>query len=90
MTKDDGGLVFPSKRAEKVTVKNIDGTTYDTWETVTHPGMTLRDWFAGQALAGIAPAPAENVALMRKEAGTQSLSEIAYAIADAMIAERNK
>lgn len=44
-------------------------------------GMTLRDWFAGQALigsmAGIAGEPYE-------------FAEEAYAVADAMLAERAK
>lgn len=48
------------------------------------PGMSLRDWFAGQALAG-----------MCTSAGYQGLpwdavSSEAYAAADAMIAERVK
>lgn len=52
---------------------------------VTHEGMSLRDWFAGQALAGIIQAD-----------GAQFFSNptdhawTAYAHADAMIAERNK
>ena len=48
-----------------------------------HPGMTLRDWFAGQALAGM---------LDFKTAETEEddwLARIAYGIADAMIAERD-
>lgn len=49
--------------------------------TLSGGGMTLRDWFAGQALvggmAGVAGDPAE-------------FAEEAYAIADAMLAEREK
>ncbi|WP_375194680.1 hypothetical protein [Sphingobium sp.] len=49
------------------------------------PGMTLRDWFAGQALAG----------MMASEAGIQPYphdwaAERAFLIADAMLAERAK
>ncbi len=43
-------------------------------------GMTLRDWFAGQALAG----------MLSGRASTESVSAGAYAIADAMLAERAK
>ena len=50
------------------------------------PGMTLRDWFAGQALAGMA-------ALYTQAGGTSeeiadANAAVAYLMADAMIAER--
>lgn len=48
------------------------------------PGMSLRDWFAGQALAGFAT---------DKDYDTlpgSSLARDAYAIADAMLAQRTK
>jgi hypothetical protein len=46
----------------------------------THNGMTLRDWFAGQALAG----------LLGKSMGVnpRSVADIAYLIADAMLKRR--
>jgi hypothetical protein len=48
-----------------------------------HPGMTLRDYFAGQALAGLA----------RNAGGVDAVKERAakaYAYADATLAERGK
>lgn len=48
----------------------------------THPGMSLRDWFAGQALPGL-------IAL-DSAADTAGITQDAYAFADAMLAERNK
>lgn len=39
--------------------------------------MTLRDWFAGQALAGLS------------SKGTYQIAQRAYEIADAMIKERD-
>lgn len=54
-----------------------------------HPGMSLRDYFAGQALAG-------ELAAQSSETGEwasvnfRSLAERSYAIADAMLAEREK
>jgi len=55
---------------------------FPTYPTHT-PGMTLRDWFAGQALAGI----------MAQGSGTSNAvewaPEEAYAVADAMLAARH-
>ncbi len=47
-------------------------------------GMTLRDWFAGQALAGILAS--EGGPLGGEEA---SLAKTAYYLANAMLAARN-
>jgi len=44
------------------------------------PEMTLRDWFAGQALPAVAA----------KGSSTAKITEDAYKIADAMLAERSK
>ena len=69
-TKDDGGAAFP-----------LHPGIAPEWTAST--GMTLRDWFAGQALACV---------YRRFECGsdpmTEDLAFQAYAIADAMIAER--
>jgi hypothetical protein len=61
----DGGPAFP---------------VHDDMMYPTHPGMTLRDWFAGQALAS---------------AGSSSLDAVrianaCYERADAMLAAREK
>ena len=46
-------------------------------------GMTLRDWFAGQALAGMLAYP--------ESSGTiEAFAKYAYQYADAMMAERGK
>jgi hypothetical protein len=47
--------------------------------------MTLRDWFAGQALAGVLTDPDMRVA----NASAAHVATTAYALADAMIAARN-
>lgn len=48
-----------------------------------HPGMTLRDYFAGQAISGL-------VNEANDMTGPREIALAAYAIADAMLAERNK
>lgn len=64
MKTNDGGPAFPVQQV-------ANGTTTK--------GMTLRDWFAGQALAGyiVEQCPASDVA-----------AENAYKFADAMLAAR--
>lgn len=47
-------------------------------------GMTLRDWFAGQALAGLLASFTGDVALPDSDRATRA----AYAYADAMITRR--
>jgi hypothetical protein len=51
--------------------------------TVQHMGMGLRDWFAGQALAGMGWVAATPTAVENK-------AKAAYEIADAMLREREK
>lgn len=73
MSGDDGGPAFPQA---------------ETRSTSDH-GMTLRDYFAGQALAGLVQRM--NADAVRKyRDGTHDGREayIAYVIADAMLAER--
>jgi len=70
---NDGGPAFPS-----------EGRIGDVPYVMTNTGMSLRDWFAGQALVG----------LMSNPAGTnhlyQELCKYAYGTADAMLAERQR
>ena len=57
--------------------------------TVATGGMSLRDWFAGQALAGIS-ATAMGAARKVGETHNQAHARWAYETADAMLAERAK
>ena len=61
------------------------------------PGMTLRDYFAGQAMQGLVASAFKHLATERAEEGpvtdgaTAIMKEVgatAYIIADAMLAER--
>jgi hypothetical protein len=74
---DDGGPAFHS-----ITVKN--GDNYNAPVHVYHRGMSLRDWFAGQALAGL---------VFHNDYGAisdQDIAKGAYSFADAMIAARKE
>lgn len=60
---------------------NNGGPAFPTNEGDTYDGMTLRDWFAGQAMVG----------LMSGGGYPRSIvPELAYKLADDMIAERRK
>lgn len=50
---------------------------------IQHEGMTLRDYFAAQAISAL-------VARHRADFSWSSIPANAYALADAMLAERNK
>ena len=78
-TKQDGGPAFP-----RTGVGNA-GHSYDV---PPQDGMSIRDWFAGQALAGIhAALQASN---WPQEAWHRDAAACAYMAADAMLAEREK
>jgi hypothetical protein len=75
MTLDDktGGQAFPSLILEKGTL-----------ELQQVDGMTVRDWFAGKAVAGL---------MASRDADTLEPSEVServFAIADAMLTERER
>jgi hypothetical protein len=71
-----------------------EGWAIDDMRVVQGGGLTVRDWFAGQALAGMQA----NQQLMsslaakcgRDDALFSELSDAAYGMADAMLAERAK
>lgn len=68
---DDGGPAFPTE------VRTIAGT-----KTIGE-GMSLRDWFAGQALAGL-------YANSNEEWPAAAAVLCAYDTADAMLSERKR
>jgi hypothetical protein len=77
ITNDNGGPAFPAHEF------NNDSGDY----LPVHPGMTLRDYFAGQALAGMCSVwGVEDNGLPKYT----SLAGHAYAIAEAMLAERKR
>lgn len=81
----DGGPAFPF-------TYTTDSDTYSTMPngqvvppgfTVELGGMSLRDWFAGQALSGMSASPN-----CPKDFDEHHLARSAYEIADAMLAAR--
>ena len=72
MADTDGGPAYPTK---------VDDWA-DGW---THRGMTLRDYFAGQALASI---PLRGWNDLRDTEKPDAWARLAYVIADAMLAAR--
>lgn len=76
MKKPDGGSAFPTGG----THTHRDGSVMSV---DFRGGMTLRDYFAGQALVG-------TLSLSAPLIDTETVVADAYAIADAMLAEREK
>lgn len=83
---DDGGPAFPSEDFEH-------GFHQDT--IIKHSGMTLRDWFAGQALAGMLAngfqpdeAFKRNGLGAKRDWGKDTYVSASYRLADAMLAAR--
>lgn len=100
---DDGGLAFPGTRSEQVGYLSDYAPTDDdapTFAEVHHPGMSLRDYFAGQALPSIVSllerstltdfaALAKNRKMKTDDGVLGKLAaNMSYEIADAMIAAR--
>jgi hypothetical protein len=76
-TPQDGGPAFPHHE------------TTSTGEPFhDHLGMTLRDWFAGQALAGWLASYTESAYHPAEQQTTLTLARHSYALADAMLEAR--
>jgi len=65
--------------------------TLGDWRSSGHSGMTLRDYFAAQAMTGAQVWDAViNGKNTQFSAGTEKLAEVAYAVADAMLFAREE
>ncbi len=92
MTKkiEDGGLAFPGKRWQQVGTVADHGFSDDdspTYADVDHPGMSLRDWFAGQAIGAVIDRCSGDTRRAH-EHQTDYFARVAYEIADAMLLAR--
>ena len=74
----DGGSAFPVFEAKRC------DADYD----MTEPGMSLRDWFAGQALNAVITRPNSIEDFEEIPEYVTAFVKAAYEIADAMIAAR--
>lgn len=90
-TQKEGGPAFPEGESWIVTRSGLKDELCS--RSPLRPGMSLRDWFAGQALIGLLAAEAHPqspgvLPLSLEQAGTYT--QAAYRLADAMLAERHK
>ena len=81
----DGGPAFPNKQSVDYDIRCKCGAMVK-FDSVTHPGMSLRDHFAAAAL----PAFIEWQSKDRREPGLEAAVQGAYAVADFMLAQRDK
>ena len=70
---DDGGPAFPTAAHEEDSASGLHFVPFAL-------GMSIRDWFAGQAIAGLA----------LTETASENVAHWAYHVADALLAERKK
>ncbi len=70
----DGGPAFPHQRQM---------VNADTYAEITQGGMTIRDYFAGQALAGLS-------LTLNNHADPEYIAKLCFSAADAMLKERTK
>ena len=57
---------------------------------VSYSGMTLRDWFAGQALAGVVGECLKGSGMVCDKGRAKTVAMICLDYADAMLAERER
>lgn len=86
--KDNGGPAFPC-RIPNETDRNIEvnGEIIPPGYVGHCKGMTLRDYFAGQALMGLMSA-CNSEGLWMAQGAENNAAKAAYVAADAMLAER--
>ena len=85
----DGGPAFPRR---PYVGRDCEGMVPDDSFSRGTPGMSLRDYFAGQSLAGLlaAPGTGRTEQFARYRDWCQDIADSCYSIADAMLTERQK
>ena len=85
--KNDGGPAFPNEQGVSYYRKCDCGKNVE-FEDVSHPGMSLRDYFAGKALGGMLAGGQDNGQI--DDTVAAFMSNEAYILADAMLKEQKK
>jgi hypothetical protein len=80
MSQNDGGPAFPTLGDEFMQTPNGSWCPKSDYGFHGDPGMSLRDWFAGQALAGMA----------NEDVTDETVANWAYLRAEAMLRERER
>ena len=83
----DGGLAFPGRRMERFAAD--EDQKDPTMHLAEYGGMTLEDYFAGQALMGYIAGP-HLQEIHPVNTNWDFLSEVAYSAAAAMVAQKEK
>lgn len=78
MTKPENPPAFPHPEPRDPSFSTVAG------------GMSLRDWFAGQALAGLLPSISSIRRNDQYQTGEEAVAAQAFALADTMLTEREK
>lgn len=81
MARNDGGPAFPRASHTVATPQGVKMIAQTD-------GLSLRDWFAGMALGALRSQII--TMLMSKDGDVSKAAEVAYKIADAMLAERER
>ena len=93
MAKKDGGAAFPAEYYSPETFMELRTTegVFKAREMATgvSQGMSLRDWFAGQALVSAGATVEAQPGATLEDVATE-LAKVSYLVADAMLAEREK
>lgn len=85
MSEHDGGPAFPTSAVSGIS-PGYGGASNGQFPGAI--GMSLRDWFAGQALAGLIADGKCGAKAQTVTDAAQILAKAAYAVADEMITER--
>ena len=88
MNKETGGPAFPIAQINATVTTDGMGRLHQTAFVPAREGMTLRDYFAGQALSGLLGNPALEKQILK--VGQSWIEEFAWAAADAMLQERER
>lgn len=78
----DGGPAFPDP------MRGAPSSVVNQYPDIQPTGLTIRDWFAGQALAGILAT--NTLGHEHLDCPEDWLASACYLISDAMIAERSR